>query len=74
MARVQLTDNSYCSEALTVFELNPDILDKYQLLAANALTCLDHDSQFTLVVENHGCQPVYLTPSLSDTRSEVGAC
>ena len=58
MVRVQVTDNSYCSETLTMFELNSDILDKYQLLATNALTCLDHDSQFTLVLENHGCQPV----------------
>ena len=45
-----------------MFELHSDILDKYQLLAANALTCLDNDSQFTLVLENHGCQPVNLEP------------
>ena len=51
---------SGCQTNIHCLELNPDILDKYQLLAENALTCLDHDSQFTLVLENHGCQPVYL--------------
>ena len=30
MVRVQVTDNSYCSKALTMFKLNPDLKQKHQ--------------------------------------------
>jgi len=46
-----------------IFESPPDISEKHQVLVPSTTTHLDGDGQFTLVLENHGCQPVYLQPS-----------
>ena len=43
-----------------MFESNDDMMESHQLLAPSTFTCLDHLKEFTLVLENHGCQPIYL--------------
>ena len=43
-----------------MFKLSSDLMETHQLLSPSALTCLDKDNQFTMVLENHGCGPVHL--------------
>ena len=36
------------------------VMETQQLMAPSALICLNHLKEFTLVLENHGCEPIYL--------------
>ena len=62
MVRVKVTNDCCYRGTSTMFESNYDMMETHQLLAPNTLTCLDHLKEFTLVLENHGCQPIYLQP------------
>ena len=63
IVRVKMSDNNYCHEGiLTMFELD-GVMKTQQLMAPSALVCLDHLKEFTLVLENHGCEPIYLQTS-----------
>ena len=62
MVRVKVIDDYCCRGTPIMFESYDDEMDTHQLLAQNTLTCLNHLKEFTLVLENHGCQPVYLQP------------
>ena len=59
MVRVKLSEDNDCYEGiLTMFELDIDgVVETQQLMALSSLICLDH---LTLVLENHGCEPIYL--------------
>ena len=62
MVRVKLSEDNDCYEGiLTMFELDIDgVMETQQLMAPSSLICLDHLKEFTLVLENHGCEPIYL--------------
>ena len=73
--QVKETDTKFCGDTLTMFEFNSDMMDNYQLFAPSSLTCLDQSSQFTMVLENHGCEPVNLQPGQMLGRvEEVEVC
>ena len=59
---------------LTMFEFNSYMMDNYQLLAPSSLTCLDQGNQFTMVLENYGCEPVNLQPGQALGRAERLKC
>ena len=46
---------------LIMFELDINgVMETQQLTAPSSLICLDHLKEFTLVLENYGCEPIYL--------------
>ena len=58
--RVKVTDECCCKEIPAMFELSSDVMETHQLLSPSTRTCLDKDNQFTMVLGNHRCGPVYL--------------
>ena len=62
MVRVKISEDNDCYEGiLTMFELDIDgVMETQQLMAPSSLICLDHLKEFTLVLENLGCEPIYL--------------
>jgi len=59
MVKVKVIDECGHNEVPIMFESCPDISERYQVLVPSTITYLDGDGQFTLVLENHGRQPVY---------------
>ena len=60
MVRVKISEDNDCYEGiLTMFELD-GVMETQQLMAPSSLICLNHLKEFTLVLENHGCEPIYL--------------
>ena len=60
MVRVKISEDNDCYEGILImFELN-GVMETQQLMAPSSLICLNHLKEFTLVLENHGCEPIYL--------------
>jgi len=57
--KVKVIDECGHNEVPIMFESCPDISERHQVLVSSTITYLDGDGQFTLVLENHGCQPIY---------------
>ena len=60
MVRAKVTDECCYRGIPAMFESSSDMMETHQLLPLSILTYLDHHHQFTLILENHGCQPIYL--------------
>ena len=59
LVRVQVTKNSFEQQQL-IFEPLLTSFEENCLLAPEALVSLDPGNRFNLILENHGCEPVYL--------------
>ena len=61
LVRAEVKDICFDRQLVTMFEPNIVELEGSFLSAPEALVCLD-GNKCTLVLENHGCEPVYLEP------------
>ena len=59
LVRAEVKGVSFGQQNVTLFEPNMDKLEDSFLSAPEALICLDTSNNCTLVLENHGCEPVY---------------
>ena len=66
LVRIQVTKNSFEQQQL-IFEPLLTSFEENCLLAPEALVSLDPANRFNLILENHGCKPVY-----SESGQEVG--
>ena len=62
LVRVEVRGVLVDQQYVTMFEPNNDKLEDSYLSAPEALVCFDANNKGTLVLENHGCEPVYLEP------------
>jgi len=58
--RAQVKDVLFDQQFVTMLEPNIDNLEGSFLSVPEGLVCLDNDNRCILVLENHGCEPVYL--------------
>jgi len=60
LLRAEVKGASSIEQHVSVFEPNLDKLKDSYLSAPEALVCLDINNNCMLVLEDHGCEPVYL--------------